>query len=206
MVVLMLRNYNTLEERSFKEWSSILDLSTRWGFTSIRELAIRCIKPPNPLTRIVLARKHGVEQWILPALLELCQRPEPLSIEEARLMDFEDVVLVGSVRQAVRSSTLRVRGVEIRSCIRAWKRGESWSPVSDIPDDLVRECRAPSPYEKCVEAPPGPFFVSNGIPITAPAPGAQVPISTLVTSSSTTRIKAGSKVGSKAASKSVVRK
>ena len=166
MVVPMLRNYNTLEERSFKEWSSILDLSTRWGFTSIRDLAIRCIKSPNPVTRLVLARKHGVEQWILPALLELCEWPEPLSLEEARLMDFEDVVLVGSVRQTVRSSSLIVRGAEIRSCIRAWKRGEPWSPVSDIPDDRVRERKAPSPYEKCVDTEPGPAFVSSGIPMT----------------------------------------
>lgn len=131
MLVLVLRNYNTLEVRSFKEWSSILDLSTRWGFVSIRELAIRCTKPPNSLNRLLLARKHGVEQWILPALLELCQRPEPLSLEEARLMDFEDVVLVGSVRQTVRSATLMVRGAEIRNCIRALKRGEPWSWPSD---------------------------------------------------------------------------
>ena len=131
MLVLVLRNYNTLEVRSFKEWSSILDLSTRWGFVSIRELAIRCTKPPNSLNRLLLARKHGVEQWILPALLELCQRPEPLSLEEARLMDFEDVVLVGSVRQTVRSATLMVQGMEIRNCIRALKRGEPWSWPSD---------------------------------------------------------------------------
>jgi hypothetical protein len=137
MLALMLRNYNTIEARSFKEWSSILDLSTRWGFISIRELAIRCINPPNSLSRLLLARKHGVEQWILPALLELCQRPEPLSLEEARLMDFEDVVLVGSVRQTVRSNSLMVRGAEIRNCIRAWKRGEPWSPVPDPPDEPI---------------------------------------------------------------------
>ena len=133
MLALVLRNYNTIEARSFKEWSSILDLSTRWGFVSIRELAIRCINPPNSLNRLLLGRKHGVEQWILPALLDLCQRPEPLSLEEARLMDFEDVVLLGSVRQTVRSNSLMVRGAEIRSCIRAWKRGEPWNPVSDPP-------------------------------------------------------------------------
>ncbi|KAH9962483.1 hypothetical protein BJV74DRAFT_787129 [Russula compacta] len=41
-------NFNTREERSFEEWSSILDLSTRWGFASIRDLAIRSLKPPTP--------------------------------------------------------------------------------------------------------------------------------------------------------------
>jgi hypothetical protein len=145
MLFLILRNYNTLEERSFEEWSSILDLSTRWGFASIRELAIRCIKPPNPLNRLLMARKHAVEQWILPALLELCERPEPLSLEEARLMDFEDVLLVGSVRQKARSPTLLVRGAEIGNCIQAWKSGEPWSPVPDPPINLVHAVPAATP-------------------------------------------------------------
>jgi hypothetical protein len=103
--ILYPQNYNTLEERSFEEWSSILDLSTRWGFASIRDLAIRRIsymgrrpirqlglRSPATLSRLLLARKHAVEQWIVPALLELCESPEPLSLEEARLMDFEDVL------------------------------------------------------------------------------------------------------------------
>ena len=151
MLVLMLRNYNTLEDRSFKQWTSILDISTRWGFSSIRDLAVRCIKPPNSLNRLLLARKHGVEHWVLPALLELCQRPEPLGLEEARLMDFEDVVLVGSVRQTVRSPTLAVRSVEIRNCIRSWKRGEPWSPVLDSENvslrlsDMTPSPKPPSP-------------------------------------------------------------
>ncbi len=129
----MLRNYNTLEERSFEEWSFVLDLSTRWGFTSFRDLAIRCIKPPDPLKKLLLARKHAVEKWTLPALLEICSRSEPLSLEEARLMDYEDVMLVGSVRQAVRSSALTFNRAEIRNCIQKWKSGEPWNSVPDPP-------------------------------------------------------------------------
>jgi hypothetical protein len=137
MLVLMLRSYNTLERRTFEEWSSILDLSTRWSFTSIRELAIRCMKSPDPLNRLLMARKHAVEQWILPALLELCERPEPLSLEEARLMDFEDVLLVGSVRQKARSPTLLLRGAGIGNCIQAWKSGDPWSLESEPLDNLL---------------------------------------------------------------------
>ena len=153
MLVLMLRSYNTLERRTFEEWSSILDLSTRWGFTSIRDLAIRCItymvppysrcqstrEPSIILSQLLLARKHAVGHWIVPALLELCKRPEPLSLEEARLMDFEDVLFVGSVRQTVRPPTLTVVGGGIRNCIRAWKIGEPWSLESESTDNLVLE-------------------------------------------------------------------
>jgi hypothetical protein len=130
MLLLILRNYNALERRTFEQWSAILDLSTRWGFTSIRDMAIRCTNPPNPLDRLILARKHTVEAWIAPALLELCERPEPLSLEEARLMDFEDVILVGSVRQTSRSSTLTVGGTGIMNCIQAWQSREPWRPVT----------------------------------------------------------------------------
>jgi hypothetical protein len=126
MLVLILRDYNTLESRTFEEWSAILDLSTRWGFTSIRDLAIRCIRP-DPLKKLLLARKYNIDTWIQPALLELCLRPQPLSLEEARLMDFEDAILVGSVRQTTRTSTLTVGGTGIMNCIQAWQNREPWN-------------------------------------------------------------------------------
>jgi hypothetical protein len=145
MLVLILRNYNNLESRTFEQWSAILDLSTRWGFTSIRDLAIRCMKPPNPLDRLILARKHAVEEWTLPALLELCERPEPLSLKEARLMDFEDVVLVGSVRQTVRPSILTVDGTGIGNYVRAWWKSGKLSPCSSVPDSPNSPVQIPSP-------------------------------------------------------------
>jgi len=140
----LLRNYNTLEKRSFKEWTSILELSTRWGFTSIRDLAIRCVKPPKPLQRIVVARKYEIEQWVVPALLDLCARPEPLSLDEARLLKLEDYVLVGTVRQRVRSSSLTVRGAGIRDHIQV-RKGELErppSPVSDPPGTTAPQPRS----------------------------------------------------------------
>ena len=143
--VHFLRNFNAIEERSFEEWSSILHLSTRWGFTSIRDLAIRCAKPPSPLHQLLLARKYAIEQWINPAFLGLCERPEPLNLDEARVMDFEDVVLVGSIRQTIRSPALKVKGAEIRDCIQAWKSGEPWRPASDTPVACPIDSRTPSP-------------------------------------------------------------
>src|SRR6266852_9351613 len=130
MRMLILRNHNTLERHTFEEWSAILDLSTRWDFISIRELAIRCINTRDHLKKLVLARKNNVDMWIQPALLELCLRPQPLSLEEARLMDFEDVILVGSVRQTARSSTLTVKSTGIMNCIKAWQSRELWNSVS----------------------------------------------------------------------------
>jgi hypothetical protein len=169
MLVLILRDYNIPEEGSFEEWSAILDLSTRWGFTTIRNLAIRCTKPPNPLDRLLLARKHAVEAWTLPALLELCSRPEPLSLEEARRMDFEDVLLVGSVRQSVRSSALTVDGTAIGNLVRAWKGGQ---PCSSVPEPTNNPVQTHLPQSDTLPAtlkPTGQSIFSRGSVSTEPS-------------------------------------
>ncbi|KAI0250055.1 hypothetical protein BJV78DRAFT_1128587 [Lactifluus subvellereus] len=151
--VLYPPNFNTSQERSFEEWSSILDLSTLWGFTSIRDLAIRCAKPPSAYHRLLLARKHAVDQWVLPALSELCERPQSLSVDEARLMNFEDIVLIGSVRESVRSQELSVNPAEIKDCIEAWKKGEPWSPVKGLPNIIptaTRNSKKKGPRPPCM--------------------------------------------------------
>jgi hypothetical protein len=159
-----LRNFNALEEHSFEELSSILDLSTRWGFTSIRYMAIRCMEPPTPHERLILGRKYGVDEWIPLALQELCERPQPLTRDEARLMDFEDVVLVGSVREKVRNQALSVDSAGIRDCIEASRRGEPWKmPVG-----------APTPRA----APGRSLFGTTKFPVTGSAFGAAHPSAT----------------------------
>jgi hypothetical protein len=134
--VLYPLDFNALEEHSFEESSSILDLSTRWGFTSIRESAIRRLNPPTPHQRLILGRKCGVDQWIPIALQELCERPQPLTPDEARVMDFEDVVLVVAVREKVRKHTLTVDSAGIRARIEAWRKGEPWEQPSGVPGPL----------------------------------------------------------------------
>ena len=120
MVHFLLRDFNTLGGYSFEELTSILDLSTRWGFTSIRDMAIRCLKSPTAHQRLILGRKYGIDQWILPALQELCERPEPPTRDEARLMGLEDVILIGSVREKVRTRALPASPVRMMERIKAW--------------------------------------------------------------------------------------
>jgi len=119
-------------ERSFEELVSILDLSTRWGFASIREMAIRYmnLKPPTSVQRLVLGKKYAIEDWILPALQEFCERPLPLTLDEARLMNIEDVVLVGSVRESVRSQEPTVASAGKMDCIKALRSGKPWQRPS----------------------------------------------------------------------------
>ncbi|KAI9441606.1 hypothetical protein H4582DRAFT_1397524 [Lactarius indigo] len=109
---------------SYQQWKSVLHLSTRWGFASIRKLALKFINPPTPHDRLVLARTYTVDQWVLPALTALCERAEPLSLTEALQMRMEDVVLVAAVREDVRSRVLRVDFAKVTQAVEAALAGK----------------------------------------------------------------------------------
>jgi hypothetical protein len=90
------RNFEA-HELSYEQWKSVLHLSTRWEFASLRNL--KSIRPPTSHDQLVLARTYWVDEWVLPALTALCSRTLPLSLDEARQMDIEDVILVAAVRE-----------------------------------------------------------------------------------------------------------
>ena len=60
---------------------------------------MKSIEPPNAFEQLVIARNCGVDDWVLPALSAMCERRPPLSLEEARQMDIEGVVLIATVRE-----------------------------------------------------------------------------------------------------------
>ncbi|KAH9032572.1 hypothetical protein EDB85DRAFT_1865034, partial [Lactarius pseudohatsudake] len=89
-------------ELTYEQCKSVLHLSTRWGFASLRKLALKSIKPPTSHDKFILARTYSVDHWVLPALTALCERTLPLSLDEARQMSLEDVILVATVREEIR--------------------------------------------------------------------------------------------------------
>ena len=105
--ILLTRNFDE-HDLSHDQWRSVLHLSSIWGLTSLRKLALKSMDPPNACERLLLARKYNIDDWILPALSALCERRLPLSLEEARQMDIEDVVLVATVREDIRDNKLPV--------------------------------------------------------------------------------------------------
>jgi len=116
------RNFGEID-LSYEEWKSVLRLSTRWGFTSTRRLALATIKPPTPHDRLLLARTFSVDDWVVPALSALCGRTEPLTLSEARQMDIEDVVLVVTMREGIRSRALQAKVAEISRYVEAAQAG-----------------------------------------------------------------------------------
>ncbi|KAH9976126.1 hypothetical protein BGW80DRAFT_1119761, partial [Lactifluus volemus] len=87
---------------SYEQWKSVLHLSTRWEFASLRNLALSSIEPPTPFDQLLLARAYAVDSWVLPALSALCTRAMPVTLKEARQLNIEDVVLVATVRENIR--------------------------------------------------------------------------------------------------------
>jgi hypothetical protein len=109
---------------SYEEWKSVLHLSTQWDFASIRRLALNTIQPPTPHEQLLLARTYSVDHWVIPALSALCERSTPLSLDEARQMNIEDIVLVATVREDIRNHTLQVDAAEIPHRVKAAQAGK----------------------------------------------------------------------------------
>ena len=126
-------------------------------------MAIRSLKPPTAHQRLVLGRKYGVDGWVLPALRELCERPEPPTPDEARLMGLEDVILVGSVREKVRTHALTANSAEIMSRIKAWGSVEARERPVGVPPEHVLAV-SPSVYDWMSPVPAEPPLAAHEYP------------------------------------------
>jgi len=87
------------------------------------------IQPPTPHDRLLLARTYSVNDWVVSALSELCERRVPLSLDEARQMDIEDVVLVATVREDIRNHALQVDAAETPRHVEAAQTGKVVPPA-----------------------------------------------------------------------------
>ena len=161
----MYRNFGGTD-LSYEEWKSVLHLSTRWGFASIRKLALSTIKPPTPHDRLLLAREYSVDDWVVPALSALCGRTEPLTLSEARQMDIEDVVLVVTVREGIRSRALQAKVAEIWRYVEAAQagihagRGAFAAPLSSSPEVQRQATKEEDAREQGSEHPVSPVAAS----------------------------------------------
>jgi hypothetical protein len=118
---------------SYKEWKSVLHLSTCWGFASIHRLAFSSIKPLMAHDSLLLACTYLVNDWVIPALSTLCKRMTPLSLSEAWQMSIKDVVLISTIREDIHGHALQVDLAKIP----LWVEAEQLCALGlDIPDHL----------------------------------------------------------------------
>ncbi|KAI0783098.1 hypothetical protein C8Q75DRAFT_475439 [Abortiporus biennis] len=88
-----------------EEWTSVLAVSSRWGFDLHRQLSKeRLSQLASPFERILLSRQYDVKEWLVPALLDLSTRDESLTLAEGWKLGMEDVILISDIRQSIRGN------------------------------------------------------------------------------------------------------
>ena len=101
------------------EWTSVLHLATRWEFDSIRKLAIQKLEgfTISPVDKIVLSRQFNISSpWTLAAYTNVCQRPDTLTVSEARTLGLETAMRIYQLREKLRDGNGRLPSRNRRSC------------------------------------------------------------------------------------------
>ncbi|KAI6113526.1 hypothetical protein EV401DRAFT_2074391 [Pisolithus croceorrhizus] len=104
-------------------WLAIITLATRWGFDSMRELAIRQLQrfPMSPVDRIALYKEYNIDKKLLiPSYVDLCKSPTLPSPADAQRLQLETVLRLADARE--------------RALLRAAENG-CLSPTSSVLED-----------------------------------------------------------------------
>ena len=98
----------SLYDAPVETWHTILRLADKWDFKQVKELAVR---EPNKkkdlalIDRMALYQAYKVDnKHLVPLYAELVKRDRPLSIEEARVLGLETMVLVNTAREKLRAN------------------------------------------------------------------------------------------------------
>ncbi|KAL1759887.1 hypothetical protein FB107DRAFT_287355 [Schizophyllum commune] len=126
-----------LDITTVDEWTSILRLATRWSVFGLRDLAIEEIKPQaTPFDKVVIAREFELgKDWLVPAFVSICERPNWLNRAEAERLGLPTVVEIGRIREEARTSgqTFDVHAAVRATEILAPGGPEGAQSIGDIP-------------------------------------------------------------------------
>jgi len=83
-----------------------------WGFNSVQEFAIDKLEPilaENFTDKVALAQEYGITKWLLPGLLGLARRAEPVRVEDVRKFGLDTALKLADVRESMqKNSTVMV--------------------------------------------------------------------------------------------------
>lgn len=78
-------------------------MSTRWEFSSLRELAIEQLHDiAAPVNQVALAKQFHIDEWLIPAYVTLCKRQELFTVEEGRMLGTDGLVMIAQLQKRVR--------------------------------------------------------------------------------------------------------
>ncbi|KAJ1305369.1 hypothetical protein OPQ81_000384 [Rhizoctonia solani] len=78
-------------------------LANMWNFSDLRDYLLPLAgKVFGDVDKIVFAREFDIQDWLAPAHKNLCERPEPLTTEEARKLGVDSLLLISRMREQYR--------------------------------------------------------------------------------------------------------
>ncbi|KAG9005578.1 hypothetical protein FRB94_001437 [Tulasnella sp. JGI-2019a] len=107
---------NALTSLAYDHWAAILRLASLWHFSVVRSLAMEKFNTHfldrDPLERLELALRCQVKQWIHPIYVQLCERTESISADEAERLGVARFAAIIGIREKV----LRSKVPDSESC------------------------------------------------------------------------------------------
>ncbi|KAF8185898.1 hypothetical protein K438DRAFT_1535480, partial [Mycena galopus ATCC 62051] len=95
----------SLYDATIEDWSTILELADRWEFAEVKSLAVRELEKLEMLDvdRIMLYRKYSIDEtYLIPRYVALCERSEPLTVEEGLRLGMATVIPLSRARECMR--------------------------------------------------------------------------------------------------------
>ncbi|KAL0065655.1 hypothetical protein AAF712_007296 [Marasmius tenuissimus] len=91
---------------SFKEYKDLFSIATLYECSEAGQKAILGIESYNPIAveKIVLAERHNVDRWLMPAYIQLCKRDNPLTRDEAWDIGLDKTIMIAAAREKIRFS------------------------------------------------------------------------------------------------------
>ena len=102
------RRYS-LYQKSVEEWRIILNLADKFVFPEVKDLGVRELQKKSKaelplIDKMALYEKYKVDpRHLVPLYAELCERDEPLTLSEAKILGLEATLLVSNAREKLRA-------------------------------------------------------------------------------------------------------
>lgn len=98
------RAFEPVPTLSIADWASAYRLSSMWEFEQLSDYLFKYLDKSitDPFTRIAVADIIGLDQWIAPALAQLCYRKTALTAAEGERLGFNRFAEVCRLREHVR--------------------------------------------------------------------------------------------------------
>ncbi|CAE7162883.1 unnamed protein product [Rhizoctonia solani] len=74
-----------------------------WNFSDLRTYLLPLVEGAlDDVDRIVFAREFDIQNWLAPAHKNLCERPKPITTEEARKLGIDSLLFISRMRELFR--------------------------------------------------------------------------------------------------------